>query len=60
MCTSDWVKPKASILKGIFDQWTKDVFYLSQYKTPDISYTALFDRIPDMHVSACIPRERNP
>ena len=26
MCTSDWVKPKASVLKGIFSRWTKDVF----------------------------------
>ena len=29
MCTSDWVKPKASVLKGIFGRWIKDVFAIT-------------------------------
>ena len=42
MCTSDWVKPKASVLKGIFGRWTKDVVYLSHYEPPDVTYTMIF------------------
>ena len=40
MCTSDWVKLKASVLKGIFGRWAKDVFCLLQHKSPDVLYPA--------------------
>ena len=40
MCTSDWVKPKASVLKGIFGRCTKDVIPSLQYEPPDVTYTA--------------------
>ena len=42
MCTLDWVKPKARILKGIFGRRTKDVFYLSHYEPPDVMYDVVF------------------
>ena len=42
MCTSDWVKPKASVLKGIFGRRTKDVFYRLHYETPDVFPAFLF------------------
>ena len=60
MCTLDWVKLKASVLKGIFGRWTKDVFYLLQYKPPDVTYTALIDHSSDMHVNACLPGKGTP
>ena len=42
MCTSDWEKPKASVLKGIFGRWTKDVFYSLHYEPADVTHTAIF------------------
>ena len=42
MCTSDWVKPKASVLKGIFGRQTKDVLHFFHYEPPDVTYTAMF------------------
>ena len=43
MCISDWVKPKASVLKGIFGRRTKDVFvHLLQYEPPDVAYAVIF------------------
>src|SRR3954471_5746603 len=35
MCTSDWVKPKASVLKGIFDRWNKDDLFINFHVPPD-------------------------
>ena len=42
MCTSDWVKPKASVLKGIFGRRTKDILHSLHYEPPDVTYTAIF------------------
>ena len=44
MCTSDWVKPKVSILKGIFGQWIKDVFFRIHYivNPQKLEHTAIF------------------
>ena len=43
MCTSDWVKPKASVLKGIFGWWTKDVFCIYYIVNPQkLKHTTIF------------------
>ena len=42
MCTLDWVKPKASVLKGIFDQRTKDLFHPLHYEPTNVTYAAIF------------------
>ena len=42
MCTSDWVKPKASVLKGIFGRWIKDGFlHLLHCEPPEVVHIVI-------------------